>query len=134
MKAEDIKLGQIVYLADFTRRGIFAAKVTDIHFAEGEKVKDTIIVQIRRSWKYSFEKATLVFHIGDDLDGWVKTNGCHEGLDYSMISFDFNILKDEALPHIREFIERDIQTSKAFLEVQERMTEQTAKDELLAIY
>lgn len=134
MKAEDIKLGQIVYLADFTRSGIFAAKVTDIHFAEGEKVKDTIIVEIRRTWKYSYGKATLNFHIGDELDGWVGKNSYHEGLDYSMISFDFKRLKDEALPHIREFIERDIQTSKAFLEDQERMTEQTAKDELLAIY
>lgn len=134
MKAEDIKLGQIVYLADFTRRGIFAAKVTDIHFAEGEKVKDTIIVKIRRTWKYTYEKATLNFHIGDELDGWVGKYSSHEGLDYSMISFDFKRLKDEALPYIREFIERDIQTSKAFLEVQERMTEQTAKDELYAIY
>lgn len=134
MKAEDIKLGQIVYLADFTRRGIFAAKVTDIHFAEGEKVKDTIIVEIRRSWKYSYEKATLIFHIGDELDGWVGENGCHEGLDYSMISFDFKRLKDEALPYIREFIERDIQTSKAFLEDQEQMTEQTAKNILISIY
>lgn len=134
MKAEDIKLGQIVYLADFTHMGIFAAKVTDIHFAEGEKVKDTIIVEIRRSWKYTFEKATLNFHIGDDLDGWVGNNGYHEGLDYNKISFDFKSLKDEAMPYIRDFIERDIQDSKAFLEGQEQMTEQTAKDILNSIY
>lgn len=134
MKAEDIKLGQIVYLADFNHRGIFAAKVTDIHFAEGEKVKDTILVTIRRSWKSTFEKATLNFHIGDDIDEWVGKNGYHEGLDYNMISFDFKSLKDEALPYIREFIERDIQDSKVFLEGQEQMTEQTAKDILNSIY
>ncbi len=134
MKAEDIKLGQIVYLADFNHRGIFAAKVTDIHFAEGEKVKDTIIVTIRRSWKFTFEKATLNFHIGDDIDEWVGKNGCHEGLDYSMISFDFKSLKDEALPYIREFVEREIQAGKVFLEGQEQMTEQTAKDILNSIY
>lgn len=134
MKAEEIKLGQIVYLADFTHRGIFAAKVTDIHFAEGEKVKDTILVTIRRSWKYTFEKATLNFHIGDDLDGWVGKSGYHEGLDYNMVSFDFKSLKDEAMPYIREFIERDIQGSKVFLEDQEQMTEQTAKEILNSIY
>lgn len=134
MKAEDIKLGQIVYLADFTYRGIFAAKVTDIHFAEGEKVKDTILVQIRRSWKYTYEKATLNFHIGDDLDGWVGKNGYHEGLDYNMISFDFKSLKDEALPYIRKFIERDIQERKDFLEAQKLMTEKTANDILASIY
>lgn len=134
MKAEDIKLGQIVYLADFNRRGIFAAKVTGIHFAEGEEVKDTILVTIRRSWKFTFEKATLNFHIGDDIDEWVGKNGRHEGLDYNMISFDFKSLKDEALPYIREFIERDIQDTKVFLEVQEQMTEQTAKDILNSIY
>ena len=134
MKAEDIKLGQIVYLADFAKKGIYAAKVTDIHFAEGEKVKDTIIVEIRRSWKYTFEKATLNFHIGDDLDGWVGKNGYHEGLDYNMISFDFKSLKDVALPYIREFIERDIQNFKDFLEANEQMTEQAAKDILNAIY
>lgn len=134
MKAEDIKLGQIVYLADFNHRGIFAAKVTDIHFAEGEKVKDTILVAIRRSWKNTFEKATLNFRIGEELDGWVGKNGYHEGLDYNMISFDFKRLKDEALPYIREFIERDIQNSKVFLEAQEQMTEETAKDALNSIY
>lgn len=134
MKAEDIKLGQIVYLADFAHRGIFAAKVTNIHFAEGEKVKGTIIVEVRRSWKYTYEKTTLNFHIGDDLDGWVGKSGYHEGLDYNMISFDFKSLKDVALPYIREFIERDIQDSKVFLKGQEQMTEQTAKDILNSIY
>ena len=134
MKAEDIKLGQIVYLADFNQRGIFAAKVTDIHFAEGEKVKDTIIITIRRSWRSSFEKATLNFHLGDEIDDWVGKNSYHEGLNFNLISFDFRRLKEESIPYFVEFVERDIQNLKNFIAPQEPRTEQIAKDELLAIY
>lgn len=134
MKAEDIKLGAIIYLCDFTHKGIFAAKVTNVKFAEGELVKDSVIIEFRTDWKHNWNKSSFSVKKDQDMDNWVYETSFHDGLDYSRASFNFELLKEISIGHIREFIERDIEDLKKFLKHQEEMTEDVAKEELLQTY
>ena len=134
MKAEDIKLGAIIYLCDFTNKGIFAAKVTNVKFAEGERVKDSVIIEFRTDWKHNWHKSSFSVKKDQDMDDWVYETSFNDGLDYSRASFNFELLKETSIGHFREFIERDIEDLKKFLKHQEEMTEDVAKDELLKTY